>query len=97
MSNAVDYIQKYPLAHIELQEKKLEYPFVDELEFNCNYVATYTRHIVAQVVDTTDRLIVEAVVNTAKEMGFTDLYILDKNFVMDALREKMEREGLSKP
>ena len=91
--NTVDFIRKNPLAHIELQPKKLEYPFVDEHEFNCDYVATFTRNMIAQVVNTQDRLIVEAVVETAREMGFTDLYILDKDFVLDALREKMEREG----
>lgn len=48
----------------------------------------------AQVVDTQERMLVEAVIKAAEEEGVRDLYILDKKFVLDALREKMEREGL---
>ena len=34
------------------------------------------------------------IVNLARENGITDLFVLDKKFVLDALKEKMEREGL---
>lgn len=89
----ISFVRKNPLAHIQMGTEQL-YPFVDEKDFNLNYIHTATAKMVAQVVDTQERMLVEAVVRAAEEEGVRDLYILDKKFVFDALREKMEREGL---
>ena len=52
------------------------------------------RNISVQVANMLDNEIMTAIVNLAKENGITDLFVLDKKFVLDALKEKMEREGL---
>lgn len=49
--------------------------------------------LAANVIDMTDKVIVEAVVNAAKKAGITKLYLLDRDFVIAAIREKLEREG----
>lgn len=48
--------------------------------------------VAAQVIDMSEDAIVQAVINAAKEEGVTDLYLMDKKFVLDALIEKMQRE-----
>ena len=52
------------------------------------------RNISVQVANMLDNEIMTAIVNLARESGVTDLFVLDKKFVLDALKEKMEREGL---
>ena len=53
---------------------------------------TITQKIVATCQDLTDKAIVAACIECAKAEGVTDLYLLDRRFVLDALKEKMERE-----
>lgn len=52
------------------------------------------RNVAVRVADMLDNEIMSAIVNLARENGITDLIVLDKKFVLDALKEKMEREGL---
>lgn len=51
------------------------------------------KSIMAQVADLSDQAIYSAIISAAKEAGVTDLYLMDKAFVLDALREKAEREN----
>lgn len=50
------------------------------------------KKIFAEVIDTTDEVLYNAVVRMCKNMGVTDIYLMDEKFVFDALREKFERE-----
>ena len=49
----------------------------------------------AKVCDMADEVIVEAVVDAAKEAGITHLYLLDRNFILDAIREKADRDAFT--
>ena len=51
------------------------------------------RKFAAMMVDNYDNLIMDVIVETAKEEGITDLCILNKQFVIEAIKEKLEREG----
>ena len=53
---------------------------------------TITQRICAEAVETENTAIVEACIRAAKEAGGTDLYLLDKQFVVEAIKEKIERE-----
>ena len=55
-------------------------------------VYSYTAKIAAEIVDKTDETIVNAVVDAARRAGVSDLYLLDRDWVLSAIREKMERE-----
>ena len=46
---------------------------------------TYTRRICAEVLDMQETAIVQACIKAAKEAGIHDLYLMDKQFVIDAL------------
>lgn len=49
-----------------------------------------TTRLYADVVDMTDNLIVDACVREARRAGVNDVYLLDRQFVLDALREKIQ-------
>lgn len=44
-----------------------------------------------------DKLVLQEITAAALDAGITDLYILNEPFIVAAIREKMEREGLAKP
>ena len=52
------------------------------------------RNVAVRVADMLDDEIMSAIVNLARENDITDLFVLDKKFVLDALKGKMDREGL---
>lgn len=54
---------------------------------------TFTQRICAEVLEIQDTAIVNACIKAAKEAGITDLYLIDKRFVIAALLEKIERES----
>ena len=56
-----------------------------------------TRKVTAQILDMQDKAIVDAIVQCARENGVDDIWLLDKEFVLDALREKIERERAVRP
>lgn len=53
---------------------------------------TAYKRIAAVVEDMTNDSIVEAVKDAAMKQGVTDLYMMDRKFLIDALKEKIERE-----
>lgn len=55
---------------------------------------TLTERICAEAVDIQNEAIVAACIRAAREAGITQLYLLDKQFVAEAIREKIEREFL---
>lgn len=58
-------------------------------------VYSVQRKVLAQCVDMVDDAIVQAVVDVAREEGISDLYLLDKTFVVNALAKAIEeyKEG----
>lgn len=68
---------------------KLAYFNLKETSFDMDE-CTIIRNISAQIVDMRDDAIVEACVDFAKQAGIHDLILLDKKFVLDALREKIQ-------
>lgn len=47
--------------------------------------------IMAQVADTTDKAICEAIIRYADEQGMTDLYLIDEAFIKSALIHEIQR------
>lgn len=60
-----------------------------------NHVDNYAAKVQAAVVDMTDTLIVKAITEEAIAAGYTDLYLMDKKFVLDAILEKVDRASSS--
>jgi len=73
-----------PFKHIHfdiLRSPLEEQPFKHELA-----------KIAAQVTDMTDRTITEAITEAAIQEGLTDLYLIDRRFILEAIEEKVKRE-----
>ena len=67
----------------EMQSFRLNDPVIDTNEM------TVTFHFAAEVCDLADDAIRDAVVKAAQEAGITELYLLDKTFILEAIREKL--------
>ena len=55
-------------------------------------VAADMKRIEARAIDMEDRAVYDEVIRTAREVGIDVLYLMDRQFVVDALREKLERD-----
>ena len=53
-------------------------------------VYSVRQKVLAQCVDMVDDAIVQAVVDVAREEGISDLYLLDKTFVVNALTKAIK-------
>lgn len=71
----------------KVQGFELNDPVVDMDAMTVNF------RFAADTCDMADQAIVDAVVKAAQEAGITQLYLLDRDFVLEAIREKLEREG----
>lgn len=71
--------------------KPLEHYKLNDMQFNDDMTEMIMKLHVS-VIDKMEQPIVDAVVEAAREEGVTNLCILDKKFVIDALKEKMARE-----
>ena len=71
----------------------MRFEFPENIQFDIN---TITRQIHVEFVEEVENDIVAAIATMARNAGVSDLYILYKKFVLDALREKMERDALMK-
>lgn len=75
------------MRHIHLKEPDLKV----NIERNTYEVV---KAICAETVDMENEAIVQACIRYAKEVGITDLFLIDKKFVEDALIEKATRDKL---
>ena len=73
-------------------DKLMHYQFPrDQIQLDGTTAVLHTK-VAAVVEDSTDAAIVAAILAAARAEGITDLYLMDKTFILDALREKLERE-----
>ena len=50
------------------------------------------RKVAVEFLKQTEKFLLSSIVNRAIENGITDLYVIDEDFVMEAIKEKIERE-----
>lgn len=73
-----------PLMHYILLNEQIQFD---------GTIAKLAQKIAAVVGDTADKAIVEAIIAAARAEEVTDLYMIDKKFILDAIREKQELEN----
>ena len=80
-----------PIKHITLSPPN----FIPPNELSDVY--SFTGKMIAQINDITDETICNAIINYAKSEGYTDLYLIDENFVKRAIEREIsgstDREG----
>lgn len=55
-------------------------------------VYAMTKHAAVAFAKGTDEMLINAIIEKAKENGITDLYVLNEDFILQAIKEKMERD-----
>lgn len=75
----------HPLQHYDLHLMQAE----KDNQLGHQYTVA---NIAAQVSDMTDTVVTEAIIHAAADAGVTDLYLIDKAFIQEAIQEKLERE-----
>ena len=78
-----DIFKDSPIKHFKIQE-----PEISELD----NIYSIQSKIYVDMINRHEAAIYEAIVKEAKEAGINDLYLLDKEFIISAIREKIERE-----
>lgn len=78
---------KYPLVHFNLKVPDIDFT---RLEDN-DVCGTITQRILAEVADLANTDIVNAIHRTAVSEGVTDLFLIDKEFIMSAIHHEMAR------
>lgn len=73
----------YPLRHIQFEAELMRSPLEDKYA---------VAKISAQVADLTDKVITDAIIAAAMQGGVTDLYLIDRAFIMRAIKNQIERE-----
>ena len=58
-----------------------------------NTVASATRKAFVLWKEDIDNYIMDEIIQICKKYGITDLYVLNRDFILAAIREKMEREA----
>ena len=76
----------HPLQHYDLRQMQAE-----NIELRGHHYTV--ANIAAQVADMTDTVVTEAVIHAAADAGITDLYLIDKTFIREAIQEKLDREN----
>ena len=71
----------------------VRFEFPENVQFD---IGNITRRMYVEFVEQMEEELVTAIAAMVRAAGATDLYILEKKFVLDALREKMERDALMK-
>ena len=70
------------LKHFQIKEPALDFD-----------VSQITRRLLAEVTDTTDAVIVEAIRKEAERQGFTDLYLIDRELVKKVIEGATPKRG----
>lgn len=54
---------------------------------------SFEKKVAVEFVKSTERFLLQSIIQRARENGITDLYVLNEDFVLAAIREKLERDG----
>lgn len=72
--------------HIDLIQIMLEQTLLAD-----STVYGFTNRAAVAFAKASDEMLLDAIIKKAKEAGITDLYVLNEDFILAAIREKMER------
>ena len=79
--------KEYPLLHKPLRVPKISMEVSPD-----NTLCQVTHKLLAEVADRTDDVIVQAIIREAERAGVNDLYLIDREYILDALRLKREAD-----
>lgn len=80
-----------PMFHAKLKRPEIK---VDD-EGNA-MIYSVTDKVYAAMISRHETAIYEAILRGVEDAGLTDAYLLDKDFIIAAIKEKLERDGYEK-
>ena len=89
-------VMSKPIQHMAVQEPEIVLKSSWDGDDVNGVMATFRKDIYAKVADTTDKAIVDAIIDFARSEGFTDAYLIDKTYIMAALDSKLLQEELER-
>lgn len=67
------------------------YNVIERLNEEGDTIFSYTRKAYVDAVQQLDDALFETICKTAKEAGFTDVYVLNKEFIITAIQNELNR------
>ena len=76
------------LRYIKLKEPTIEYNYEEGI-----FTSNFTSELLARVCEYRDNVICNAIIQYATEQGYTDLYLIDEEFIKSAIIHEIERRN----
>jgi hypothetical protein len=74
------------LRYIKLKEPTIEHNYEQGI-----FTSRFESALVARVCELADNAICDAIIKYATEQGYTDLYLIDEEFIKSAILHEIER------
>ena len=74
------------LKYIKLREPTIKHDYEEGI-----FTSRFDSALLARVCDYTDNVICDAIIQYATEQGYTDLYLIDEEFIKSAIIHEIER------
>lgn len=74
------------LRYIKLKEPTIEHNYEEGI-----FTSRFDSALLARVCDYTDNVICDAIIQYATERGYTDLYLIDEEFIKSAIINEIKR------
>lgn len=72
--------------------QRIRFKSNDIIDYNADDESLLIKHkIVSKIIDTTDKMLVDSMIKFAEENGYTDLYLIDKDFLQSAILNEIQR------
>lgn len=82
-----DIFEGYPVHRVHLNGRTL----YNLEESGADHIHTITTKIMAELVRKEEDYVIDKIIECAKENGVSVLYLIDRDFVIDALKHEIER------
>jgi hypothetical protein len=79
---------KSKIKYIELKKPEVKFDLLAE-----NPSAHFTRELMAKVVDHKDKVLCDAIIEYAAERGYTDIFLIDEEFIRSAIIHEIQRRA----
>lgn len=73
-----------PIDYINIPYNRFKYS--DELDTVC-----YASKIITKIVDKQEKMVCESIIDWAKENGYTDVILIDEEFIRSAIENEIKR------
>lgn len=77
--------------------KRIKFKSNDIIDYNEDYESSLSvNKIVVKIIDTEEKMLVDTMIQFAEENGYTDLYLIDKDFLQSAILNEIQRRKKEK-